>query len=257
MKTIEFNPDGKSTIITPEVSSRDEAVRNEVLVEALPLIIHKLKNKLTPVLGYTQILQTREPDEFTRERLTRIERNTAELTEALNFLKEYCRPACADLYPGDINDVVEGLGSRWQAFASAAGTKVFLELEDGLPALPLNAGRLRILLLALAENAVSALKAKAAGKKEIRIATRNGGDSLTLAVRDNGCGMSEVESASVCIPFYAKFSGHAGLGLVLCEKIISDHGASIEVASVPGEFSEFTISFPLPACPQAKQTNER
>ncbi len=253
MKTIEFNPDGKSTIITPEVSSRDEAVRNEMLVEALPLIIHKLKNKLTPVLGYTQILQSREPDEFTRERLTRIERNAAELTEALNFLKEYCRPAQADLRPGDINDVVEGLGPRWQAIASAAGAKVFLELEERLPALPLAAGRLRILLLSLAENAVSALKSKAAGKKEIRIATRNRGDSLTLAVRDNGCGMSEAEAANAWVPFFSKFSGHAGLGLVLCEKVISDHGGSISVASVPGESSEFTISFPLPACPQAKQ----
>lgn len=257
MKTIEFNPDGKPTIITPEVSSRDEAVRNEVLAEALPLIIHKLKNKLTPVLGYTQILQTRELDEFTRERLTRIERNTAELTEALNLLKEYCRPARADLRPGYINDVVEGLAPRWQAMATAAGTNVILELEDGLPALPLAAGRLRILLLSLAENAVSALESKAAGKKEIRIATRGGGDALTLAVCDNGCGMSEMEAASAWTPFYAKFSGHAGLGLVLCEKIISDHGASIAVASVPGESSEFTISFPLPACPQAKQTNER
>ena len=65
-------------------------------------------------------------------------------------------------------------------------------------------------------------------------------------MRDNGCGMNQDELALAWTPFHAGFPGGAGLGLVLCEKIIADHGASGLITSSVGEFSEITVSFPLP-----------
>jgi len=244
MKTIEFTPEGKSTAISPGAAADDEASRKEILLAVLPQVFHKLKNKLTPVLGYTQILQSRCADDFTRERLARIEKNTAELTDSLNTLKDYCLPAPVTLQPASMNDIVAGLAPRWQTIAGAAGARVVLELADDLPLLPLHAGHLRILLLSLAENAACALAAKPATAREIRISTRAGLEAQQLAVRDNGCGMSAEEAANAWMPFYAKFPGRSGLGLVLCEKVIAEHGAACAVASEPGEFSEFTIAFP-------------
>ncbi len=252
MKTIEFNPDGKSTINPPDLSFQDEAVRKELLIEVLPLIFHKLKNKLTPILGYTQILISRTSDEFIKERLARIERNTAELTESLNTLKEYFQGGCGRRQPIDINGVVEGLAAQWQALAAAAGARVVVELAPGLPELLLDAGQMRILLLGMADNAANALKRKPDAAREIRISTRLQGSSLELAIRDNGCGMNEEDVASIWMPFYSKFPGHAGLGLVLCEKVIANHDAACTVTSVEGEFSQFAVVFPA-AVPETGQ----
>jgi len=246
MKTIEFKPDGQSTIIRPDVSASDEAVRNDMLLEVLPLIFHKLKNKLTPILGYTQILMTRGGDDFARERLARIERNTAELTKALNFLKDYPRPAPCRRQPAVLDRMLEAMTPDWQEAARTAQARVILELDAGVPELSLDAAQLRVLLLNLLDNDRNALQATAAAEREIRITTGIDGSALKLRVRDNGRGMNPDEQDSIWSPFYSNFPGSAGLGLVICERIIANHGAACIVTSKPGEFSCFDIDFPLP-----------
>jgi signal transduction histidine kinase len=245
MKTIEFKPDGQSTMIPPDVSANDDAVRNELLFEVLPLIFHKLKNKLTPILGYTQILMARACDDYARERLGRIENNTNELSDSLNKLKDSFQAGPCRLQPTDLGSLLASMAADWQGVATAAQARVILELAPGLPEPALHNGRMRVLLLSLADNASLALQARAAGEREIRISTRLAGDSLKLTMRDSGRGMDEEEMAGIWAPFYAQFPGRAGLGLVLCEKIIADHGAACEVSSQPGEFSCFEIAFPL------------
>jgi signal transduction histidine kinase len=246
MKIIEFYPDGKSTIISSDASFADESNRNKVLVEVLPVIFHKLKNKLTPILGYTQILLSRASDEFTRDRLGRIEKNGIELTEALNTLKEYFRSEPTSRQPGNMNRMIEGLAAQWQNFSRAAGARIVLELDPGIPDLPLAPGQLNILLLSMVDNAVNALKTKPGSGREIRLATRAEGSSLKLVISDNGSGINEDELASIWLPFYSTFPDHAGLGLVICEKIIANHDATCAVFSSRGEFSRFEINFPCP-----------
>jgi signal transduction histidine kinase len=262
MKNIEFKPDGQSTIIRPGVSANDEAVRNEMLLEALPLIFHKLKNKLTPILGYTQILMSRGSDDFAKERLARIERNTTELTDALNFLKDCPRPAPSRRRPAVFDRVLEAMAPDWQEAARAAQARVVLELDAGTLELALDADQLRVLLLHLVDNARNALAAKESGDREIRIATGVDGQALKLRVRDNGRGMTPDELDSIWTPFYSKFPGRAGLGLVICERIIANHGAACSVTSKAGEFSCFDIDFPLagadePTPPYGKRTSAR
>jgi len=258
MKTIEFKPEGKSAIIIPDLSPEDESVRNEVLIEILPLVFHKLKNKLTPVLGYTQILKSRGADEYTRERLERIERNTTELTDALNFLKDYCKPRGGILKPVALDRVMEELAPEWQAIANAAAARVILDLEPGLPELALDAGRVRVLLLGLADNALQALKAKPGDGGELRLSVRRVAASIKLTILDNGRGMDEEERSGIWAPFFSRFPGRAGLGLAICERIIASQGAACAVFSAAGEFSRFEIDFPLPAAaePRMKAANE-
>jgi signal transduction histidine kinase len=246
MKTIEFKPDGQSTIIRPDVSASDEAVRNDLLLETLPLIFHKLKNKLTPILGYTQILMSRGSDDYARERLERIERNTTELTDALNILKDYPRPVPCRRQPTVFDNVLEAMAPDWQEAARAAQARVVLELDAGMTELALDSAQLRVLLLNLADNARNALQARAVAEREIRISTRVGGNALQLRLRDNGCGMNPDQLDSIWSPFHAGFACRAGLGLVICERIIANHGAACVVTSEAGEFSCFDIDFPLP-----------
>jgi signal transduction histidine kinase len=244
MNKIEYTPDGKPTIVPPGSPAGDGAGGNDFLREILPIVFHKMKNKLTPVLGYAQILQTRTNDDFFKDRLGRIERNTAELSESLNTLKDYFKPAPVKKKPADINLILKRLAACWQEIARSEKVKIVLELGARLPKPALNAVQMRVLLLNMVDNAVQALKNKEVPGKEIRLTTVAENASLKLVIRDNGRGMSADELASIWAPFYSTFPDHAGLGLVLCEKIIANHDAVCSVSSVPGEFSQFVIVFP-------------
>jgi signal transduction histidine kinase len=252
MKTIEFNPDGKSTTF-----SQDQAQTNDIFREILPVIFHKLKNKLTPILGYAQILKSSTADDFTIERLRKIENNANELSDLLNILKDYFKVEPTPKKPGNINHILQKLNPHWQNISTREKINIDLNLDPALPDIPLHAGQMRMLLLNIIANAVKALRMKTAEKKDICLSTRLEDGYLKLIVRDNGIGMSEEELNNIWIPFYSKYSDYAGLGLVLCEKIIANHAATCLVRSRSGEFSEFEITFPLPAKPLKKQKRIR
>ncbi len=132
-----------------------------------------------------------------------------------------------------------------------------LELDAAAPDLRLNGGQIKILLLNMVDNALAALRARSGGDKEIRLAVRLQDDALLLVIRDNGGGMSEDDLASIWTPFFSRFPEHAGLGLVICDRIIANHEASCRVTSTPGEFSQFEIRFPLAPEPRPRSKRER
>ena len=244
MKKIEYTPDGKPTTVPPGPCAWAESGGNDSLREILPIVFHKMKNKLTPVLGYAQILQARTSDDFFKDRLARIEKNSTELSEALNTLKEYFKPAPVIKKTADINLILKGMAARWQDISNRKKVRIVLELGARLPKPALNADQIRILLLNLVDNAAQALQDKELSAREIRLSTEAENSSLKLVIRDNGRGMGADELASIWTPFFSTFPAHAGLGLVLCEKFIANHGAACSVSSVPGEFSRFEIVFP-------------
>jgi len=242
MKKIEFNPDGQSTAFLQE-----QALQNDIFREILPVIFHKLKNKLTPILGYAQILKSRTADDFTIERLCKIEKNAAELVDLLNVLKNYLKVEPLPKGPGSINHILKELQPVWQKTAARDKIKIILALDADAPEIPLHADQIRLLLLNMTANAIEALRMKTASKKEIRLSTCLEDGYLKLTIRDNGIGMREEELDNIWAPFYSQVAEHAGLGLVICEKVIANHAAVCRVSSTAGEFSQFEIRFPLPA----------
>ena len=75
-------------------------------------------------------------------------------------------------------------------------------------------------------------------------------DTVALTVRDNGIGMDEDDLKHLFTRFFrsqrAVQSGETGtgIGLVIVEQIVTQHGGRIEVTSKPGEGSAFTVLLP-------------
>ncbi len=77
--------------------------------------------------------------------------------------------------------------------------------------------------------------------------TRNLGDRVEIVIRDNGTGIPDEVKAKMFNPFFTtKPAGEGtGLGLSLSHDIIvKQHGGTIEVATEPGVFTQFTIALP-------------
>lgn len=111
-----------------------------------------------------------------------------------------------------------------------------------------NENNLCQVILNLIKNGVEATEAagRSLDESEIRVTGEENHEGVVLRVRDNGCGISERARASMFEPFYTtKDRGRGmGLGLSICRRILEDHGATIEVDSEQGKFTEFTLRFP-------------
>ncbi|MBR0928096.1 GAF domain-containing protein [Bradyrhizobium diazoefficiens] len=99
-------------------------------------------------------------------------------------------------------------------------------------------------------HAVAKRKAEtAAGAYEpvVTAATRDRGDSIEIRIRDNGTGIPDEVKEKMFNPFFTTKPAGEGTGLGLSmshDIVVKQHGGTIEVATEPGKFTEFTILLP-------------
>jgi len=96
------------------------------------------------------------------------------------------------------------------------------------------------------ENAVDACAKDPAEKAhKITFGLRQDRDHIVFDIFDNGIGMDSETKAKIFDLFYsAKAEKGTGLGLFICQKIIEQHGGTIDVKSTPGQGSLFTVKIP-------------
>jgi len=84
----------------------------------------------------------------------------------------------------------------------------------------------------------------------IGVATSEGNNGVMLRVADTGCGISTAELPRVFERFYradkSRSTGGNGLGLSICQAIITAHGGTIEVSSVQNVGTTLTVTLPRP-----------
>lgn len=94
--------------------------------------------------------------------------------------------------------------------------------------------------LNLLMNAVQATEP--AGRVVVRT-SREADGRVALVVQDDGAGMDAPTRARVFEPYFTTRETGRGMGLASVHGIVAQHGASIEVASAPGEGARFTVRF--------------
>ena len=218
--------------------------RLNVALEILPVIFHKLKNKLTPILGYSQLLMSQIQDDKNRERLRKIEFGAEELAELMNQLKDFFEIDDNLLETGSLNAVVNGLSPYFSLLEKDYDLKITLDLEDNIPSIPFNKAQVKVLICELLSNSIRAVKLNEKKTGAVKIQTGLFNDGCSIMIEDNGIGIQEDEMVDVFAPFYSSCQGHAGLGLTICERIAHNHDAKIMMTSKPGEITSFTVIFP-------------
>jgi signal transduction histidine kinase len=134
-----------------------------------------------------------------------------------------------------------------QCDAQAAAGSLVLRLDDGLPALPLDRARMRLLLRNLVDNALR--HGGDAGQPPV-VSTAGTAQTVQLAVRDFGPGMEESQLQHAAEAFYRadaarlRSTGGVGLGLYLCKLVAEAHGGTLALRNAqPG--LEITVTLPV------------
>lgn len=122
-----------------------------------------------------------------------------------------------------------------------------LELDTQLPAIYGVADQITQVIMNLLINAADAMESVEGRSKEIVLRTEPCKDNVQLSVIDCGSGMdSDTLNRAFEAFFTTKKSKGTGLGLALCYSIITGHGGTIEIDSVPGQGTSVRVILPLP-----------
>lgn len=204
---------------------------------------HELRTPLTIVQGHLELMDARDPGdveaarELVLDELARMSRLVDDLTLLAKARRpDFVRPAAVELgaLVDDVMDKVMALGPReWSVDARADAV------------VDADAQRLTQALLQLVSNAVKFTEPLAL----VAVGSRVGADGVRLWVRDEGPGIPEGERERIFERFGRASTGRgvegSGLGLAIVCAIAEAHDGRVEVESVVGEGSTFTVVLPL------------
>ncbi|MBN2575361.1 MAG: hypothetical protein JXP73_12430 [Deltaproteobacteria bacterium] len=217
-------------------------------------LAHEIRNPLGSIKGAAQYLQPVEgpkPDAGMREFLGIIVEEVDRLNRIVSQFLDYARPYRGDQSPLDVNEVVRKTVNLIEKERSGARVEIAMNLVDGLPLVRADAQQLHQVFLNLAINALDAMPqgGRLRVSTSLRRSTRRGASAAFLEVRfrDDGVGIPPVELRNLFIPFFTTKEKGTGLGLPISQRIIENHGGTIEVRSQPGSGSTFTVLLPVEA----------
>ena len=206
-------------------------------------IAHEFKNSLATISGYAQMIRA-ESQGDAAENAQRILQQTRALAHVVTEFLKFARPQELANEEVTLKVLVE---------------RVVSELRDSLPQAEIlsegqfecvsgDEGLLRQAVLNLVRNAAEAAGERPSGAQvQVRGAVeQTGGRTVQrLTVADNGPGIPPADLSKIFAPFFTTKPNGTGLGLAIVQKIIIQHGGSIEARNRPEGGAEFTICLPM------------
>jgi signal transduction histidine kinase len=216
-------------------------------------VAHEIKNPLTPIALSVAGLQrsyAQGRDDFGStldEAVRTVNEEVHRLKSLLYEFGELGRFPPPRFEGFDLRDLLRDLGSLHMLDVEAE--RLVLDAPAG--PVPVNADRdqLRRALLNLAQNALDAT-ATATPPGRVLVSVAQEDAWARLRVSDDGPGLTEEQRTNLFVPGFTTKPRGSGLGLTLVERIVSDHGGTLEVESAPGKGTTFVLRLPRAPAPE-------
>ncbi len=218
-----------------------EAERRAASVEHLGAqVAHEVKNPLTAARGLVQLVQRHVDDERDKQRLAVV---VTEVDRALAVLQDYLS------FARPLSDLKLGSVKLHALLADAVGVVEARVLEKGLTLrisgedleVLADRERLRDAVLNLVLNAITALPRGG----HIQLHAARAGERARLTITDDGPGLSPELHARLGQPFASASEGGTGLGVMLAESVLRQHGGALRIESEPGKGVRAVLELPF------------
>lgn len=214
-------------------------------------VAHELRTPLTVLQGNLRAILD-DVYVMDKEEVTRLYDHTRHLTQLVEDLRVVALAEANQLplflEPVDAAPLLTEVWAGFEPIAAEKGVALDLRLPGPPLMIRVDSARIRQVLHNLLSNA---LRHTPSGG-DITIAGSNGGDAVTIAVRDSGEGIRPDQLAHVFDRFYrgdparARDTGGTGLGLAIVKAIVEAHHGQVTAASPgPDQGAEFVISLPV------------
>ena len=183
--------------------------------------------------------------------LDKITQQTFRASEIVNGLLNFSRTSAAEFRETDVNAIIRDTLTLLEHQFKTSRVRLATNLEQDLPPIHGNAGKLQQVFLNLFLNAKDAM----AEGGTLEIDTRCS-DCVTVSIKDSGSGIAPEHVQRIYDPFFTTKTAvkegqrrGTGLGLAVTYGIMQEHAGKIRVESQPGSGTTFALEFPLKGKP--------
>ncbi|MBN2715871.1 MAG: ATP-binding protein [Deltaproteobacteria bacterium] len=201
---------------------------------------HELKNTIASVKGHAQLLVEKLAGAPHESNARIIERDAVYLQNLTEQMLAFARTGAMHMEKVYLDDLAEA------AVTFSDATDVAVKISGTEPTFFLDRHKMQQVLTNLINNAHQS------GATHIALNISLDG-KLTIDVSDNGEGMDETQQNKIFDPFFTSRAKGTGLGLALARRIVEAHNGTIEVSSVRGRGTTFTVVVPQMASAQMKK----
>ena len=237
-----------AAVIVAVLAGRANADLAVMRADFVSAVTHELKAPLANLRAINEtLISGRTTPEMVREYASMGIGEATRLTRLVDNLLAYSRVTdVADVYSFEPVTLASAVQRSLQEFGptlSRDGFAVTVQVADDLPPVKADPNALGLLLNNLIDNAIR-------HSKEVRtltLAAHAGAGSVTLEVTDQGIGIPDDEIGQVTRKFFrgrSSVSGGSGIGLAIVDRIVSDHGGSLQIRSREGQGTTVSVTMP-------------
>lgn len=246
LETIELDGEKSVLAVAKDISHTKELQKEMARLDRLNLIGemaagigHEIRNPMTAVRGFLQIMDNRETDSQKKEyynlMIEELDRANSIITEYLSLAKD----KAVTLNPQSLNIVINSLYPLLSVDAIKQEKQIKL-IKGEIPVILVNEKEIRQLILNLVKNGLDAMKAGGI----LTIGTFEETDEVVLYVEDEGPGIEPDILDKLGNPFVTTKEHGTGLGIPVCYSIAKRHNARINIETSP-HGTRFLVRFSL------------
>ena len=203
-------------------------------------IAHEVGNPLTGISGVVQMLERRDPDAYTREKLALVMTQLARIQGTLRELISFSRPANDQSGRVSVRDIIDEALGIAKFYKGGKNREIVVNVAEPLPTLVGVRDQFVQVVFNLVLNAIDAT-----GKGgRICVTAFTEAEKIVLEVADDGVGIDPAHRERLFRPYFTTKKHGTGLGLFVIRKIVEDHGGSVGVTSEPGQGTTFRVVLP-------------
>jgi PAS domain S-box-containing protein len=203
-------------------------------------VAHEIRNPLTSLKGFTQLLKTKYKEENDYFEIMLSELNRIHFI--VNEFMSVAKPQITQFQIKNLNKTISDVISLMNAQAIMSNVEIEAEYKDDLPDVRCDESQLKQVFINIIKNAVEAMPK--GGKITISFDVQLP-NFLKITFTDEGCGIPEERIKQLGEPFYTTKEKGTGLGLMVCFKIIEAHGGNMNIRSKLHSGTSVEISLPL------------
>ena len=250
------SPEGSAAVVilrdvSEERLMQERLLQSEKMVSVGQLVsgvAHELNNPLTGIMGFSQLLLERGPDERTRSDVETIYAEAERASKIVQNLLSFARRKRSEKEQADLNELLERVLELRSYDLRIKNIEVVLDLDRELPETMVDADQIQQVFFNVIINAEQSMVEPTEREHgTLTVRSRREGDVIRLSLQDDGSGIEPETLRRIFDPFFTtkETGAGTGLGLTISYGIIDEHGGRIWAESEPGRGTTFIIELPI------------